>query len=141
MLSYPVNLIADPDTQSVVVEFPDIPFAHSAGDDEAEALLNAQDALESALTVFLDDKRPIPSPSVPRPDQSLVHLPVLIAAKALLWNEMQAQGIGKAELARRLGCRLPQLDRLLDFGHSSKIELVEAALAHLGKRLDIRLAA
>ena len=141
MLSYPVNLISDPETRSVLVEFPDIPFAHSAGDDDEEALLNAEDALESALAVYLDEKRPVPMPSPPAPDQAVVHLRVLIAAKVLLWNEMQVQGVRKAELARRLGCQLSQVDRLLDLDHSSKIEHLEAALARLGKRLGISLAA
>ena len=49
MLNYPVILIPDEETQSLVVEFPDLPFCHSAGDGEDEALLNARDAIESAL--------------------------------------------------------------------------------------------
>lgn len=36
---------------------------------------------------------------------------------------------------------MPQVERLLDLRHSTKIEQVEAALARLGKRLDVGLAA
>lgn len=99
MLNYPVNLIPDEESQSVIVEFPDLPFCHSAGDDEDEALLNARDAIESALEIYFDEKRPVPMPSAPAPGQKAVHLPALITAKVLLWNEMQAQGVRKAELA------------------------------------------
>jgi antitoxin HicB len=32
-----------------------------------------------------------------------------------------------------------QVDRLLNFRHSSKIEMVESAFAVLGRRLEVRL--
>lgn len=140
MLTYPILLIPDEETQSLIVECPDIPYAHSAGDDEGEALLNAQDAIESALEIYFEEKRPVPLPSQPAAGQPVVRLPALITAKVLLWNEMQAQGIRKSDLARRLGCHMPQVDRLLDLRHSSKIELLEAALAKLGRCLDVNLA-
>jgi antitoxin HicB len=141
MLAYPAILTPDPETGVILVEFPDIPFCHSVGDEAEEALLNAEDALESALAVYVDEKRAVPWPSAPAAEQVLVPLPVLTAAKVLLWNELLAQGVRKAELARRLGWHLPQVDRLLDLSHRSKIEQIEAALAQLGKRLDVRLAA
>lgn len=141
MLGYPVNLIHDPETGAVMAEFPDIPFAHSVGDDAADALLNAGDALESALEIYLEENSAVPLPSLALAGQAIVRLPVLLAAKVLLWNEMQAQGIGKAELARRLGVEFPDVEQLLELRHGSKIEHVEAALARLGKYLDIGLAA
>ena len=141
MLNYPVILIPDEETQSLVVDFPDLPFCHSAGDGEDEALLNARDAIESALEIYFDEKRPVPPPSAAAPGQKTVALPALTTAKVLLWNEMQAQGVRKAELAIRLGWQMPQVEKLLDLRHSSKIELLEAALARLGKRLDVGLAA
>ncbi|WP_368639511.1 hypothetical protein ABRZ04_10880 [Castellaniella ginsengisoli] len=58
----------------------------------------------------------------------------------LLASEMVRQGIRKADLARALGIHPPQVDRLLDLGHASKIESVEAALSVLGRRLDVALA-
>ena len=48
MLSYPVKMELDTDN-TYLVTFPDIPEAVSVGDDEDEALLNALDALESAI--------------------------------------------------------------------------------------------
>ncbi|MGZ8218741.1 type II toxin-antitoxin system HicB family antitoxin [Methylomagnum sp.] len=141
MWAYPVILTPDPETRAVVVDFPDIPFCHSAGDDEDEALLNAEDALAGALAVYVERRLAIPAPSDPAPGQPVVPLSALTAAKALLWNELQAQGVRKAELARRLGWHLPQVDRLLDFGHRSRMDQIELALAALGRRLEVRLAA
>ena len=38
---------------------------------------------------------------------------------------MRVAGIGKAELGRRLGWHGPQIDRLLDLNHPSKIEQID----------------
>ncbi|BBP95501.1 hypothetical protein BSFA1_06300 [Burkholderia sp. SFA1] len=53
---------------------------------------------------------------------------------------MIRQGVRKSELARRLNVHMPQVDRLLDPRHSSKIEAIEAAFRSLGKRLNISVA-
>ena len=58
----------------------------------------------------------------------------------LLWNEMYAQKLRKADLARLLNVHTPQVDRLFDLKHSSKIEFVEAAAKVLGKKLTVSLA-
>ncbi len=62
MFDYPVTLT--PDDGTVLVTFPDIPEVITFGKDEDEALLQAVDALESALSFYVDDRRPLPVPSV-----------------------------------------------------------------------------
>ena len=141
MPGYPIDLIHDPETRAILVEFPDIPFAHSVGDSEEEALLNAADALESALEIYLEENRAAPLPSGVAPGQFKVRLPALITAKVLLWNEMQAQGVDKAELARRLGWPLLEVEGLFHLRDAMRIERVEMALAGLGRYLEIGLAA
>jgi antitoxin HicB len=136
MYSYPVNLEKDTNG-SLLVTFPDIPEAASVGDDEDEALLNALDALESAIEIYFDEKREVPTPSKARKGQRAVTLPALVTAKVLLANEMIRQGVRKAELARRLELHMPQVDRLLDPRHSSKLDTIERAFEKLGKRLDV----
>ena len=136
MLNYPVTLT--PDTNgTILVGFPDIPEANSVGDDEDEALLNALDALESAIEIYCDERRPVPPPSKVRKGQPFVTLPAWETAKVQLWNEMLAQNVRKAELARRLNVYMPQVDRLFDLKHSSKIEFVEQAAKAPAKRLAV----
>jgi len=53
MFDYPVTLT--PDEGTVMVTFVDIPEAITFGMDEDEALLQAVDALESALTFYIED--------------------------------------------------------------------------------------
>jgi hypothetical protein len=40
---------------------------------------------------------------------------------------MTEQGIKKAELARRLGWHIPQVDRLFDLRHASRLDQIETA--------------
>lgn len=137
MLSYPISLKPD-DNGTLLVTFPDVPEAITVGNDEEDAKVQALDALEAALEIYFAEKRSIPMPSKAKRGQPVVSLPALVTAKVLLADEMLRQNVRKAELARRLSVNQVQVDRLLKFSHSSKIEMVESAFAVLGKRLDIR---
>jgi antitoxin HicB len=70
----------------------------------------------------------------------MVPLSALGMAKTALYDAMREQGVGRAELARRLRWHLPQIGHLLDLRHASRMEHVEAALAGLGLRLIINVA-
>jgi antitoxin HicB len=89
---------------------------------------------------YVDDRRDIPKPSAGKRGFKMVTLPALTEAKLALYSAMRANRIGKAELARRLNCHLPQVDRLLDLMHSSRLDQLEAAFRVLGKRLDIQIS-
>lgn len=138
MLQYPVILKHDTN-DTILVTFPDVPEAVTFGSDEASALHHATDALETAFMAYIEDRRPIPRPSPIRRAKWSVTLPVLSEAKIALYEAMIAGRVRKAELARRLGAHMPQIDRLLDLSHSSKIEQIEAALRATGKQLTIEV--
>jgi antitoxin HicB len=53
---------------------------------------------------------------------------------------MRDQNVGRAELARRMRWHPPQVNRVRDLRHASKMEQVEAALAALGLRLIVDVA-
>jgi antitoxin HicB len=53
---------------------------------------------------------------------------------------MREQGVGRAELARRLRWHLPQVARVLDMRHASRMEKIETALAAVGLRLVVDVA-
>lgn len=138
MLTYPLTLTPD-DNGTFLVQFPDVPEAITVADDDTEALVNGQEALEAAIEIYFDEKRVVPHPSKPKRGQLSVTLPAIVTAKVLLANEMVSQGVRKAELARRLKVHMPQIDRLVDLRHSSKLENIERAFHELGKSLDIRV--
>lgn len=62
MLSYPVRLIPTGDG-SVLARVVDVPEAAALGASEEEALAAAQRVLETVLSNYCIDGRPIPSPS------------------------------------------------------------------------------
>ena len=64
----------------------------------------------------------------------------LESIKLGVYSEMMAQGIRKAELARRLGWKPPQVDRLFDLGHASRLDQLEAAAKALGRHIEVKLA-
>jgi antitoxin HicB len=139
MRAYPATLTADPDG-GFTVTFRDVPEAITEGDTREEALLRAEDALESALAMYIAAKEPLPVSSTAETGEEMVPLSALGMAKTALYDAMREQGIGRAELARRLRWHLPQVSRLLDLRHASRMEHVEAALAALGLRLIVEVA-
>jgi antitoxin HicB len=138
MLRYPVQLAVD-DTGAVSVSFPDVPEAHTFGEDESEALARAVDALETALSMYVDGRQAIPAPSRLKRRQKAVALPLLTEAKLALYEAMRSGRVGKAELGRRLNWHLPQVDRLLDLMHASRLDQIEDAFRALGLRLSISI--
>lgn len=136
MYAYPAVVKLD-DNDTLLVTFPDIPEANTVAETENDVTRVGREALESAFDIYFDERREIPAPSKPKKGQRLVLLSALVTAKVLLANEMVRQGVRKAELARRLNVHGPQVDRLLDTRHSSKIDAIESAFESLGKRLDI----
>ena len=138
MFDYPVTLT--PDEGTVMVTFVDIPEAITFGMDEDEALLQAVDALESALTFYIEDRKLLPTPSKPKKGQKTVRPSALECGKLGVYQAMTEQGIKKSELARRLGWHMPQIDRLFDLRHASKLDQIEAAASVLGKRVKLQIA-
>ncbi|EAU0218262.1 hypothetical protein FRN05_05605 [Salmonella enterica subsp. enterica] len=138
MFNYAVQVVKD-ETGAFVVSCRDLPLLHSVGDTLDEALLEAEDGIITAISLEMDMRRPIPVASAPQSGEHIVILPVLVAMKAALYNTMIETGTRKADLARRLGVNGPQVDRLLDVEHSSKVEKVELALAQLGRKAQVEI--
>jgi len=137
MFDYPVTLKKDGDT--VLVTFADVPEAITFGADEQEALLQAIDALETGLSFYVESRKALPVPSKPKRGQKTVCPSALEGAKLAVYKAMMDQGIRKADLARRLGWHMPQVDRLFDLRHASKFEQLQTAASALGKRLVLSM--
>lgn len=136
MLAYPVKLTRE-ENDSILATVPDLPEIITFGLDENEALLRVAELLADCLGEYMDRRMPIPEPSKARRGMRCVVAPPLVEAKVKLYNSMRAAGMGKAELARRLNWHLPQVDRVLDLNHNSRLDQMEAALRAVGKKLVI----
>lgn len=92
MLTYPYTLT--PDTNgTLLVLFPDFPEAASVAADEEDAAANALEALEAALEIYFDERRPIPLPGPSNAATYSVTLPAVVTSKVFLLNEMIRQGV------------------------------------------------
>jgi antitoxin HicB len=99
--------------------------------------------LETALEMYVDEGQDLPTPRAPKRGQTLVSPSPLVTLKFELYIAMRKQGVRKSELARKLGWHMPQVDRLLDIRHASRLDQIERAARVLGKdlRVDIEDAA
>ncbi len=93
-LNFPVVLRED-DNGAILVTFPDIPEAATYGDDHADAMVHAMDALDAAIAFRVRDKEDIPTPS-PARGRPTVTLPPQTALTALIYQTMRYNGVRKA---------------------------------------------
>jgi antitoxin HicB len=128
---YPARLTREPEG-GFVVRFRDLPDCLTQGDDEAEALFQAADALAEALAARINHGEPIPAPSAPKRGERLISPEEPLGLKTALYELARAEGLGKSALARRLGVDEKEVRRLLDPRHPTQESRLRAMLAKLG---------
>jgi antitoxin HicB len=127
-----------PEGDAIVVTFPDVGYGATQGATEAEALEMAADFLLMAIGDLVKQGKELPQAIVRRGRKyRWIKLPALAGIKTELYRALKESGVRKAELARRLGISRGNMDRLFDLHHSTRLELLEAAFAALGRRLSI----
>ena len=136
MLAYPI--LVECDNGGFLVTCPDFPELTTFADSPDEAVARASDALEEAMASRMHDGADIPSPSL---GDLYALVPTLTAVKVMLYQGMRDQGIGKAELGRRLGWRLSHVDKVLDIQHQSRMDHMDAALGAIGRQLQVSITA
>jgi antitoxin HicB len=136
-MEYPAKFA--PENGGFVVTFPDVPEAITEGDTIEEASAHASEALELALTFYMDQWKDLPKASAPRRGMRMIRIPALSEAKFTLYSALRKTGIRKVELARRMQVAPSQVDRLPDIKHHSKLDQIEAAFAAIGKSLHITI--
>jgi antitoxin HicB len=135
-MRFPINLTPD-DNGTFLVTAPDLPEVTTFGEDEADAVLRAEDAIETAIQGRMTDRKEIPEPRAA--GAHFVTLPAQTALKVALYSAMLGQGVRKAELARRLQVHAPQVDRLFDLRHASRIDQIDSAFRALGKQVTFHV--
>ena len=139
MISYRVKLTPD-DNDTFLVTAPDFPEVITFGETRDEALHYAVGAFREMIATKIHYKEPIPKPSRIKSGEDFITLPLQTEMKIRLYESLEAKGMKKAELARRMKLHRQEIDRLLDFKQSTSIGKIEAAFAALGKQLKIEVA-
>jgi Uncharacterized conserved protein len=119
----------------------DLEGLNTYGDTVEDALANAAEAMALILQYRIDERMPLPVASEKKRGEYWVELTPLQAAKAGLYEAMRAGNVRKSDLIRKLRTQAPQVDRLLDLTHKSKLEQVVAALDALGYRVSLTVEA
>ena len=119
------------------VSFPDVPGALTCGDNRAEALTMAEDALAVALAGYVQERWDIPVPSAAVDGQELVAVPPIVAAKLALYTAMRHERITTPELAARLRLSESAVRKLVNPDHRSHIGHVVQALRVCGRSLVV----
>ena len=133
---YPCVLTPEEDG-GFFVSFPDVPGANTCGDDRAEALEMAEEALAGALAGHVHEQRDVPAPSPAAPGQVPVAVSPLVAAKLALYTAMREQGMTRAALADRLRLSESVVRRLVDPDRHTPLSQIERALRVVGRRLAV----
>lgn len=136
MLDYPVELEKD-DNGTVMVRIAGLPGA-TFGEDEADAMANAVDLLETVLTGFIIGRQDIPAPEKAR-GRPTVSPTLLGSLKVAVYQAMRDRDWRKADLARAMGLNPRQIDRLLDLRHASTVAQLEQALAVCGRQATVEM--
>ncbi len=121
VLAYPIFL--EEDEGALTVTSPDFPELATFGVDREDATARAADALEEVIDARIDEYEDIPPPSM---GSQTTALPPLLEAKVMVYREMRRQGMGKSEMARRLGLASPHAERALYVQTESRLDPIAA---------------
>ncbi|HWJ71916.1 MAG TPA: type II toxin-antitoxin system HicB family antitoxin [Kaistia sp.] len=136
---YQARFEPDPDG-GFLVTFPDVPEAITHGATIEEARASAAEALGLALRGIVQVGGSVPAARTYRGGGgSAIAVPADDALKLAVIEAFRAAGITKTELARRLGKAEGEARRILDPDYPSKLEMLSAALAVLGRTVVISI--
>ena len=122
-----------------IVTFRDVPESITQGGNFEEAMFLAEDVLICGLEFYFENDKPIPLPSDPQADEIMVYLSDIVYVKALLHNARLETEMSKAELARFMDVRPPEMQRILDPRHNTKLDTISRMLSKLGRPLKLSI--
>lgn len=122
-----------------IVTFRDVPEAITEIWDKNELKETATDCLVTAVDFYIEDYRLFPAPSKTKKDDVIIQLPISISAKILLLNTMVSGNIRPVDLAKKMGIKPQEVNRIIDTGHTTKIDTIAKALSVLGKNLQLSI--
>lgn len=137
---YPVLLKAA-EEGGFIVTCRDLPPLITQGENKADALAQAADAMDEVFATYMLEGLTFPAPSKTRRGEYSIAPPAGTMAKAALYMAMSEAGITKVQLAKQLGIDEKEVRRLLDPHYASKLPRIAQAIRLLGKRLVIGLEA
>jgi len=134
-------MLTPADEGGFVITCRDLPQLVTQGEEVADALSEASDAMDEVFAAYMQGKMAFPAPSEVQRGEYRVAPPAETMAKAALYVAMKEARITNVQLAQQLGVDEKEVRRLLDPHYASKLPRIAQAVAALGKRLVIGLEA
>ena len=116
------------------------------GANESEAVAMAAEVLDLAIAERMDRGEDIPSPRPGGPDEMLVSIRPLLAAKVALYHALARDHVSKSELARRLGVDDVVAGRIVGTNHlqhqvrAHPLGATPARIRRIHEQQQVRLA-
>ncbi|WP_436659682.1 helix-turn-helix domain-containing protein [Acinetobacter sp. P1(2025)] len=120
--------------------FRDFPEINVEAKSKDKALALAKEQLLEAIYIHYSRTNELPVRGPLEQDDVKVVLPVSLDAKVKLIQELRKLGLSNAEMARKLGVRYQDVQRLFDLRHNTKIDQIADAFDVLGIQLGITLS-
>ena len=137
---YAISLKAESANENgFVVTCRDLPQLITQGENQANALEQAKDAMDEVFATYMKQGLEFPVVSRKRAGEYFVSPLAGTMAKAALYVAMKESGISRVQLAKRLGVDEKEVRRMLDPHYGSKLPRIAEAIGLLGKRLVIGL--
>ena len=137
---YAISLKAESANENgFVVTCRDLPQLITQGENQADALEQAKDAMDEVFATYMKQGLEFPVVSRKRAGEYFVSPLAGTMAKAALYVAMKESGISRVQLAKRLGVDEKEVRRMLDPHYGSKLPRIAEAIGLLGKRLVIGL--
>ncbi len=136
-MAYRIVLAPD-DNDTVLITSPAFPELTSFADSREAAPSLATLALEEAVAARMARGLDIPEPDF-EPEEILsadwADLSLQTMIKVALYKAQREAGVTRAEMARRLGWRREQVDRLFRPDHASRLDQLQQGFAVLNKTI------
>lgn len=136
MAGYRIELEPD-DNGTFLVTCPALPEVNSFGEDALEAHVYGAQAIEEALAARIAASQDVPA--YDEEDEHFVRLSLLTTLKLGLYQELRVQGLTRADLMRRMQAKRETIDRLFRLDHASRTDQIEAAMAALGRAVNVTI--
>jgi len=93
MYNYAIRFERDENAPGLAVFCRDLPELNSYGDDVEHALCEAVDAIESTLSLYMDQQRAMPPATPAIQGEHVIRLPAATVARIVLWNATCGRGL------------------------------------------------
>ncbi len=123
----------------IVVTFRDLDNVFSWGENDEEAIFNAQEALDGVLESMAAHGKEVPLPSAIKDGETPIPVSARVAAPILLHTLRLRQAASLSQVAKALGKPYQAVQRLEQSGANLTLKSLDRTAAALGATVELRI--